>query len=105
MEVEATVLGKDIKFQGKLHLKDTLTINGSFRGYVQTPSQVNIGPSAVVEADVDAAEVNIDGYVQGNVFASKKIDLRKSGTLYGDLRTSDLQIASGSRFRGTCVMD
>ncbi len=104
-EGELTVLGKDIKFQGKLHLKDSLTINGTFRGYIQTPGHLEIGPSAVVEADIDASEVRIDGYVQGNVFASKKIELHKNATLHGDLRTSDLQIASGSRFRGACVMD
>ena len=105
MKKERTILSEDISFQGKLYLKDSLTINGHFKGYIQTPGELFVGPAGKVEADIDAGEVCIEGQVQGNVFASNNIQIRKNARIVGDIRTESLQIDSGSRFRGTCVMD
>ena len=105
MKGEVTVLSEDISFRGKLYLKDALKINGYFRGYIQTPGELHVGPAGKVEADIDAGEVSIEGQVQGNVFASKNLRVRKNAQIIGDIRTENLQIDSGARFRGACVMD
>lgn len=105
MREERTILSEDISFKGKLYLKDALTVNGYFKGYIQAADQLLIGPGAKVEADIDAKEICIEGQVHGNVFASKNIQIRKSAQMFGDIRTENLQIESGSRFRGTCIMD
>ena len=105
MKRERTVLGEDINFKGKLYLKDSLTINGYFRGYIQTPEELLIGSAGKVEADIDAGDVCVEGRVQGNVFASKSLRIRKNAQILGDIRTGNLQVESGSRFRGACIMD
>ncbi len=105
MKLNQTILGDDISFRGNLHVKGPLTINGLFKGYIQTPDHLVVGASAKIEGDVDASDISIDGYVKGNIFASKRIKFQKGSHVIGDLRTPDLQIDSGSRFQGTCVMD
>lgn len=100
-----TVLGEDITFRGKLQFKQNLQINGKFKGSIQTGGHLIIGAGAQVEADIEAGEVTVDGQLQGNVTAVDNIDLRKDARLRGDLRTPNLQIASGSRFSGNCIMD
>ena len=105
MKGERTILSEDISFRGKLYLKDALTINGHFKGYIQTPGELLVGPAGKVEADIDAGEVCIEGQVQGNVFAGKRLQIRKNAQIAGDIRTENLQIDPGSRFRGTCIMD
>ncbi|MCB1308127.1 MAG: polymer-forming cytoskeletal protein [Leptospiraceae bacterium] len=100
-----TVLGEDISFRGKLHFKKQLQINGRFKGKISTGGHLVIGKSARVEADVEAGSVAIEGQLQGNVLATRRVDLMKTARLHGDLRTPDLQIESGSRFSGNCIME
>ena len=100
-----TILGEDIDFRGKLHFKKNLKINGRFRGKIQTGGHLIVGSTAHVEADIEASQVSIEGEVQGNVIASKKIGLKKNSRMKGDLRTPDLEIESGSQFTGSCIMD
>jgi cytoskeletal protein CcmA (bactofilin family) len=100
-----TILGDDISFRGKLQFKNSLQINGRFKGSIATGGHLIVGPGAKVEADVEAGDVSIEGHLQGNVTATRRIDLLRNARLQGDLRTPDLQIASGSRFSGNCIMD
>ena len=99
-----TILGDDINFKGKLHFKKNLKINGKFRGKIDTGGHLIIGASAQVDADIEAGTVTIEGKLNGNVSANKKIDVVKNAQLVGDLQTPDLQIESGSHFSGNCVM-
>ncbi len=100
-----TILGEDISFRGKLQFKKNLQINGKFKGTISTGGHLIIGPGARVEADIEAGDVSVQGQLQGNVTAMRQIDLLKDARLRGDLRTPNLQIASGSRFSGNCIMD
>lgn len=100
-----TVLGDDIVFRGKLHFKKNLKINGVFKGKIDTGGHLIIGSSALVEADINAGTVSVEGELKGNVNAQKKIDILRNARLIGDLRTPDLMIQSGSRFSGNCIME
>lgn len=100
-----TVLGEDIKFRGKLQFRQSLQINGKFQGKIDTEGHLVVGPSAQVVADVEAATVTIQGDLQGNINARQKVDLLNNARLTGDVRTPDLEIQSGSKFSGNCIMD
>ena len=105
MKGETTLLGDDIKFQGKLQLNDSLIINGEFKGTINAASDLTVGPTAKVNADIEAVELYVSGIIQGNIFASKKLELRKHSQLNGDVRTPALQIDLGARLSGNCIMD
>lgn len=100
-----TVLGEDIRFRGKLQFRESLQINGQFQGKIDTEGHLEIGPTAQVVADVEASTVSIQGEVQGNIVARRKVDLLSKARLTGDIRTPDLEIQSGSHFSGNCIMD
>lgn len=100
-----TILGSDIRFRGKLEFRKNLQINGQFRGKIQTNGHLTIGSDASVEADIESKTVTIEGKLIGNIDASGQILLRKNAALTGDIRSPDLQIESGSRFNGNCLME
>ncbi len=100
-----TVLGDDIVFRGKLNFKKSLKINGTFKGKIDTAEHLIIGSSASVEADIEAGTVTVEGNLRGNINANKRIDILRTARLVGDLKTPDLQIESGSRFSGSCIME
>ena len=43
----------------------------------------------------------IEGAVQGNMKASQKIEIRKTGSLDGDIVTESISIEEGATFRGS----
>ncbi len=100
-----TVLGDDISFRGKLQFKKSLQINGRFRGAISTPGHLVVGGGASVEADVEAGSVAVQGEMRGNINAQKRIELSRSARLHGDIRAPDLEIQSGARFSGSCIME
>jgi len=54
-----------------------------------------------VAADIIGGEVVIYGNVWGNVQASGRIEIRKEGSVTGDLRTPQILIEDGAHFGGS----
>ena len=104
MRHEGTVLGEDVFFRGNLSFRDSLLVNGKLQGTIETSGHLIIGPTGIVEADIKASQVSVQGLLQGTVSVAKKIDLQKNSVFRGDIRTPDLQVESGSTFQGNCIM-
>ncbi|MCB1166751.1 MAG: polymer-forming cytoskeletal protein [Leptospiraceae bacterium] len=105
MQEQETVLGEDIKFRGKLEFDHQLRVNGQFKGTIHSGGDLSIGSRARVEADIQTGVLVLEGELTGNVVASRKASLRRNCHLRGDLRAPDLEVESGSRFTGSCIMD
>jgi len=99
-----TVIGEDIEFKGKLTFKESLKIKGSFEGRIETDGHLIIGREAVVNADVTANVVSVDGTINGKIKARELIELFGRSRTMGDLITPDLSIEKNSVFNGTCIM-
>ncbi len=54
-----------------------------------------------VKAEIRARQVVILGSVTGNVTASEKIDIRRTGHMAGDLVTASVAIEEGAYFKGS----
>ena len=48
-----------------------------------------------------ARTILIEGALQGNLKASEKIEIRKTGSLVGDIVTGGISIQEGAMFRGS----
>ncbi|MBU44955.1 MAG: cell division protein [Spirochaetaceae bacterium] len=105
MQEQETVLGEDIKFRGKLEFDQRLRVNGQFKGTINSGGDLSIGSRARVEADVQTGVLVLEGELTGNVVATRKVSLRKNCQLRGDVKSPDLEVESGSRFTGSCIMD
>ena len=56
---------------------------------------------ARIPCDVSARSITILGRLQGNVRAGERIEIRKTGSLEGDLSTARIVIEDGAVFRGS----
>ncbi len=98
------ILGKGSEFEGKLTFEGTVRIDGRFKGQVFSKGKLIIGADAQVKAEVDAGEVVISGEVEGNLSASKRLELRNPGRLRGNIASPRLMIEEGVFFEGSCKM-
>ncbi len=98
------LLGKGTEFDGKLIFEGAVRVDGKFKGEIYTKGILIIGEGATVHAEIDADTIIISGEVHGNLKASNRIEIRSTGRLYGNMKTSTLIIEEGVIFEGSCQM-
>jgi len=92
------------EFEGKLSFKDTVRIDGHFRGEISSENTLIVGDSGTVEATIRSQHVVISGTVNGDVVAAGSLVLHKSAHLEGNVQTPHLTIEDGAIFNGTVSM-
>ena len=100
-----TVVGASVKLEGDLVSDGDVFVHGNVTGKVNTKADLNIGDTAMVNADVRAKNVIVAGKVEGNINADGKVEIATTGQVNGDIKTDDLLIASGAKFSGSCQME
>ncbi len=100
-----TILGKGSSFDGKLTFEGTVRIDGIFSGEIQTDGTLVVGESAQVTAEIQAANVIVQGVVRGNVTATTALELHAPARIYGNVAAPSLTIQKGAVFQGNCQME
>jgi cytoskeletal protein CcmA (bactofilin family) len=99
-----SVLSKKVKMEGDIHGEEDLRVEGHFKGTIKVTGDIFVGQSGVVEADVEADNIVIQGKVTGNVMARKQLEIQSSGQLLGDCRAKSIDIREGAIFEGRSSM-
>src|SRR5438045_9319660 len=94
------VLASDVEIKGNLKFSGELTFEGKIDGEIQTDGTLNLGDSAVVNGNINAANVVVRGKINGNITAKEKIDIKSKTELFGDIRATKLAIEEGVTFVG-----
>lgn len=98
------VIDQGCEFEGKLCFQGTVRINGTFRGEIFTPDTLVVGEEARVYGEIEAGVVVINGEVNGNVRAKKRVEIHKPGIFRGDIYTPSLKVDEGVIFEGRSKM-
>lgn len=99
-------LGPNLHVKGEISGGEDLLIEGSVEGLIELSEQkVTIGASAKVTADIVAREVVAYGTVNGNLRAKGRIEIKKDGSVTGDLTTARIVIEDGAYFKGSIEID
>ncbi len=99
-------LGASLHIKGEISGNEDLHIDGSVEGLVQLDDRkLTVGASAKLTADVVAREVVVYGTVKGNLRARDRIEIKKDGSVIGDLTTARIMIEDGAYFKGSIEID
>jgi len=98
------VLGEKTEFKGLLSFVGTTRIDGKFEGEVVTKDTLVIGKTARIKAEITAGTIITEGKIQGNLIASKKVEVREGSELIGNIKTPSLHIEENAVFEGNCEM-
>jgi cytoskeletal protein CcmA (bactofilin family) len=103
---ERATIGPSIYIKGDLAGDEDLIIEGRVEGRVDLKQHnVTIGKNGRVRADVFGRVVNVEGEVDGNVFAQEQAVLRQSGAVRGNITSPRVTLEDGSRFKGSIDME
>ena len=104
-EGRIVVFGNSTSFNGLLKFKESLCIQGRFKGTIEASGALIVDKGAVVEADtISVTSLMVYGTVIGAVHAVDKIDMFPGAEVRGDLSAARLRIADGVLFEGQCSM-
>ena len=95
-----TVIGADTVIKGEMTVENRARILGRFEGTITAKGQVEVADKAVCKANVEAATIQVDGVVEGNIKATDKASLNGTARVVGDLIASKLVVSEGAAFKG-----
>ena len=98
-------LGANTEFEGKLSFTGAVRVDGRFKGEIITKGTLIVGELAVIESNVYASHIIVNGEIRGNVTAEKRMEIHASGKVSGNIETPVLVINEGVVFNGNCSME
>lgn len=101
---ETAFLGEGTRLSGKISFEGPARIAGLVEGEIVASSTLLISDSAMVNAQIRGETIVLRGKVTGDITASKKLEIRAPGKLFGNVTTPSLVIEEGVVFEGHCSM-
>ena len=99
-----TYVGKGMRIEGKIWGTRPIWIEGEVRGSVDCDSEVIIGESGKVDATIRDSIIKVNGFVEGELVASKQIEIMSKGRVRGNITNipGSLVIHDGGIVEGLC---
>ena len=104
--VKATArIGSTLFFKGDLQGEEDLVIEGRIEGKISIKQgNVTVGEKGRVEADIEAASIQVAGLVKGNLTGADRVVLLESGRVEGNITARSVSLENGCHFKGSIDM-
>lgn len=99
-----SVLSQNIRLTGEVTGPENIQIFGYIQGLIKVDGTVTIEENGVVEADVQASDVVVQGKLMGNVIARHQLEIHESGQFVGNVEAAAIDIREGAIFEGRSKM-
>lgn len=103
-DVIKAFLGDETEFTGFLTFEGTVRIDGKFNGEIKTSDNLIVGQSAVIKATINVGSIMVIGKVEGDIIATKKLQISSKGQVIGNVFTPALHIEDGAVLEGRVSM-
>lgn len=98
------ILDQGTHFEGNLSFEGTVQIGGDFKGEIFTKDTIIINEGATVTAQIEADTIVINGRVEGNLFARRRVIMHPPAVFKGTVTSPSLRIDEGVVFEGASYM-
>jgi len=102
-----TLIGRNSRIQGDLAFSGGLHVDGEIHGNVRaeegTESVLSLSQNGIVRGEVRVPHIMINGLVEGDVHAEKRLELGPSARVNGDVYYNLVEIAVGAAVNGKLV--
>ncbi len=98
-------VGNGTTLTGEANFKGMLRVDGGLSGRVASADgTLIVSTNGRVDANVEVAVAQIFGTVNGDIIASKRIEMGRVAKVTGNIQTPALVIENGAVFEGSCRM-
>ena len=101
MAKNAAVLGPGLSVKGQISGDEDLQVEGKVEGPITLKGQrLTVGSAGEIVSDVHAREVIVYGKVRGNLFAEDRVEVKKDGSVIGNITGGRVLIEDGAYLKG-----
>jgi cytoskeletal protein CcmA (bactofilin family) len=94
-------LGSGLTVKGQISGDEDLQVEGKVEGPITLKGQrLTVGPAGEIVSDVHAREVIVYGKVRGNLFAEDRVEVKKDGSVIGNIIGGRVLIEDGAYLKG-----
>lgn len=99
-------LGASLEIKGKITGEEDLQIDGKVDGPISLEGRrLTVGRTGQLNSEISAGEVIVHGEVKGNLRARDRVEIRKDGSVIGDIAAARISIEDGAYFKGRIEID
>jgi len=105
-ESAINVVAEGTRIEGKVTFDHISRVHGVLVGevFAKEGSTLILSESAMVEGEIRADTLLVDGYVHGDIHAEKQVIVSRTGRVVGNIQTKSLKLEFGAYFEGRCSM-
>jgi cytoskeletal protein CcmA (bactofilin family) len=104
--VDRTIIGNQIFIEGNIRGEEDLLIEGSVKGSIEMKAHhLTVGSKGQVEAEVRAANVTISGKLEGNVYATGKVEITKAADFNGEIKAKSISVEDGAYLKAVIELE
>jgi cytoskeletal protein CcmA (bactofilin family) len=92
------------RIEGHYSFTGTAMLNGALQGEIVSDGTLVVGDTARIEASVEVGVLVLAGRLTGSVRAARRVELRPTARLVGEVTTPTFVIEPGAVFEGHCRM-
>ena len=93
-------IGKSTQITGNITAQGSIRIDGTFSGIVFSESDVVVGETGNIKANIFGANVTVAGKIEGNIVAKGTLEVLASSVITGNVRCEKLTVETGAVLRG-----
>jgi cytoskeletal protein CcmA (bactofilin family) len=94
-------LGSGLTVKGQISGDEDLQVEGKVEGPITLKGQrLTVGSAGEIVSDVHAREVIVYGKVRGNLFAEDRVEVKKDGSVIGNITGGRVLIEDGAYLKG-----
>lgn len=102
-----TLISRATKVVGDLHFTGELQLEGKVTGNIiaedEKDAKVVIADTGVVEGEIRAPVVIVNGKVLGNIYSSKHLELAAKGNVTGTVHYHSIEMVKGAQVNGSMI--
>ena len=99
-------LGASLEIKGQITGTENLQIDGKVDGPIMLRGhELTVGSTAQLNSEIHAGDVVAYGKVVGNIHARGRVDIKKDGSITGDIASARISIEDGAHFKGRIEID
>ena len=101
---DRNIVAKNTSLVGDIKSEGDFRIDGTLEGTIKILGRVIIGKNGFVKGTIEATNADIAGKFSGQLQVTKKLSLKSTANVSGDVSISELSIEPGATFNVNCAM-
>jgi cytoskeletal protein CcmA (bactofilin family) len=102
-----TIIGSNTEVHGRIVIDKGMRVDGKVIGNIETPPNstvsVALGGAGQVLGDISAYRVLVAGKVEGNIYATERVELHDGAEVRGDITYGQIGIEPGAKLFGLMI--